>query len=358
MSYTFQRIGQTGAWELEAGSEIELSDTTMRVLTAVAHANGTDYWILSHGHMGDTFMAYRLSAQGVDTTPVISHAGPPLPVMNSLYNPIQRLGSLVASYDGTQLAFSHLSGNPPIALASDLFHFDANTGVVSYYSSLPVYTDVIFHGADFSPDGTKLYQMQGRCEDVDLCTSILQQFDVTSQDAGLIAASAVLVGTDSNLAEQFTNFSLSLKMASGPDGRIYVAWNGENSLAVINEPNALGEACNFVVGQIQLDTNATGLPNQCKRYHDSELPVGVRAVQNTHEQLAVWPVPTDGVLHVRTPRAGQVRIADALGRTVATRSTGENSTAYVDLSLAAPGAYTVQWLAPGSPPVCRWVVKR
>ena len=162
MSYTFQRSGQTGAWELEAGSEIELSDTTMRVLTAVAHANGTDYWIISHGHRGDTFMAYRLSAQGVDTTPVISHAGPPLPVMNSLYNPFKREGSLVAAHDGTQLALSHISPNPTWDLVSDLFHFDANTGAVSYYSSLPVFTDADFHGADFSPDGTKLYQMQGK----------------------------------------------------------------------------------------------------------------------------------------------------------------------------------------------------
>ncbi|HRF80470.1 MAG TPA: hypothetical protein PL070_10335, partial [Flavobacteriales bacterium] len=62
--------------------------------------------------------------------------------------------------------------------------------------------------------------------------------------------------------------------------------------------------------------------------------------------------------YVRTPRPGQVRIVDALGRTVATRSTGENSMAYFDLTLAAPGAYSVQWLAPGSPQVCRWVVKR
>ncbi|HRF80471.1 MAG TPA: hypothetical protein PL070_10340, partial [Flavobacteriales bacterium] len=88
-------------------------------------------------------------------------------------------------------------------------------------------------------------------------------------------------------------YGLGLRIASAPDGRIYMIWDGENSLAVINEPNASGEACNFVVGQVQLpDTLATSLPNQCKRYHDSELPLGVPAVQHTREQLAVWPVPT------------------------------------------------------------------
>lgn len=356
MSFSFQRDAQTGSWELEAGSEQQLNDSAMRVLTAVAHTNGTDYWIISHGHMGNTFLAYRLTAQGVDTTPVISQTGPALPTASNTYISLNRSGTLVASYSGTQLAFSHVSTDSSSAIRCDLFQFDASTGVVSYYSSLPILSNGV-HGTEFSPDGTKLYQMHGAWAPDVGWTITLRQFDVTSQDAGQIAASAVLVRTEFYPPE-YQIPGLGLRMASAPDGRIYVIWDGESSLAVISEPNAPGEACNFVVGQVQLDTNARALPNQCKRYHDSELPVGVPAVQNASEQLAVWPVPTDGVLHVRTPSAGQLRIADALGRTVATQLTGENSTAYVDLSRAAPGAYTVQWLAPGSPPVCRRVVKR
>lgn len=354
---TFLRNAQTGTWELEADSEQELNDSPMRPLTAVAHANGTDYWILSHGHSGNTFLAYRLSAQGVDPTPVISQTGPALTMASSDYISLNRWGTLVASYDGTQLALTHVSTDPSMVIHCDLFQFNASTGVVSYYSSLPILSQGN-HGTEFSPDGTKLYQIHHAWAPDVGWTNTLRQFDVTSQVAEQIAASVVLLRTEL-YPPNYHIPGLGLCIASAPDGRIYLVWNGENSLAVINEPNASGEACNFVVGQVQLlDTSATTLPNQCKRYHDSELPLGVPAVQNTQEQLAVWPVPTDGVLHVRTPRPGQLRIADALGRTVATQLTGENSTAYVDLTLAAPGAYAVQWLAPGSPPVCRWVVKR
>jgi len=357
MSFSFQRNAPIGTWELEAGSEQELNDSAMSVLTAVAHANGMDYWILSHGHSGNTFLAYRLTAQGVDTTPVISQTGPALPMANDTYISLNRLGSLVASYHGTQLALANVSTDSSLVIRSDLFQFDASTGVVSFYSSLPIRSRGNY-GMEFSPDGTKLYQMHRAWVPDVGWTVTLRQFDVTSQDVGQIAASAVLVRTELYPPEYHIP-GQALHMASGPDGRIYLIWDGENSLAVINEPNAPGEACDFVLDQVQLpDTLATALPNQCKRYHDSELPVGVPAVQNTREQLAVWPVPTDGVLHVRTPRPGQVRIADALGRTVATQLTGDNSTAYVDLSLSAPGAYAVQWLAPGSPPVCHWVVKR
>ncbi len=356
--FTFLGDTQTGTWELEAGSEQELNDSSMNPLTAVAHANGTDYWIISHGHSGNTFLAYRLTAQGVDPAPVISQTGPALPLASNSYNSINRLGSLVASYSGTQLALTNMSTDSSLVIRCDLFQFNSSTGVVSYYSSLPILSKGA-HATEFSPDGTKLYQMHGAWAADVGWTITLRQFDVTSQDAGLIAASVVMVRTELYPPEYDMPDGLGLRIASGPDGRIYLVWNGENNLAVINEPNLPGAACNFVVDQVQLpNTIAVALPNQCKRYHDSELPLDVPAIQNTLEQLAVWPVPTDGVLHIRTPKAGQVRIADALGRTVATQWTGKNSTAYVDLTLAAPGAYAVQWLAPGLPPVCRWVVKR
>ncbi len=195
MSFSFQRNAPIGTWELEAGSEQELNDSAMSVLTAVAHANGMDYWILSHGHSGNTFLGYRLTAQGVDTTPVISQTGPALPMANDTYISLNRLGSLVASYHGTQLALANVSTDSSLVIRSDLFQFDASTGVVSFYSSLPIRSRGNY-GMEFSPDGTKLYQMHRAWVPDVGWTVTLRQFDVTSQDAGQIAASAVLVRTE------------------------------------------------------------------------------------------------------------------------------------------------------------------
>ena len=106
-------------------------------------------------------------------------------------------------------------------------------------------------------------------------------------------------------------------MATGPDGLIHVLWSNKGSLAVINEPNAPGAACNFVVDQVQLpDTLAITLPNQCKRYHDSEFSVGVPAMQQEAMVLEVWPVPTEGLVQVRSRHGGQLLVLDALGRAV------------------------------------------
>ena len=148
-------------------------------------------------------------------------------------------------------------------------------------------------------------------------------------------------------------------MVLGPDGRIYVLWGQDNSLSVINQPNASGAACNFVVDQVLLpDTVASTLPNQIKRYHDSEFSVGVPSMRQEPVQLEVWPVPTDGLLQVRSRSAGQLLVVDALGRTVFAQPISQNMMMPVDLSGSSAGAYAIHVLAPGSAPVYRKIMKR
>ena len=209
-------------------------------------------------------------------------------------------------------------------------------------------------------DGTKLYQLQGEYDQGPLSSCTLRQYELSSQDPAQIAASAVIVRSDGGLVgDNNLVGSGTLHMATGPDGRIYVLWSNNGSLSVINQPNAPGAACNFVVDQVQLpDTLAITLPNQIKRYHDSELSVGVPDMRQEPVELQVWPVPTDGVLHVRSHHAGQLLVLDALGRTVFSRSIGKNTSLQIDLSRSAAGAYAVHVLAPGSAPVHRMIIKR
>ena len=44
-------------------------------ICAVKHANGTDFWILSHEYMSDRFFAFQLSSAGVSAAPVITGIG-------------------------------------------------------------------------------------------------------------------------------------------------------------------------------------------------------------------------------------------------------------------------------------------
>jgi len=70
-------------------------------------------------------------------------------------------------------------------------------------------------------------------------------------------SSKIIISDSNSLAPSF--FALQL----GPDGKIYVAQYGTDSLGVINEPNKLGIGCNYVPSAIYLDTNYCdlGLPN-------------------------------------------------------------------------------------------------
>jgi len=359
-SYSFRRDLSTDLWQLEAGSTQVLIDSTAFKLTAVAHANGADYWIIAHLQGSDTFVAYRLSANGVDPVPMISHTGTHLPF--SGWGGFSALGSLVASYDGTQLALSTMITATTLGydVLSELYHFDASTGGVSAYATLPDLPNARYSGLEFSVDGTKLYQRQGAYDGDSVVSCTIRQFELASQDSAQIAESAVIIRSDSgSMFESGLLGSGTLNMATGPDGRIYVVWRYNGSLSVINEPNAAGAVCNFVVDQVQLpNTRANTLPNQCKRYHDSELSVGVPATRQEPVGLEVWPVPTEGLVQVRSRNAGPLLVVDALGRTVFSRSIDKNTTLQVDLSRSAAGAYAVHLLAPGAAPVHRMIIKR
>jgi gliding motility-associated-like protein len=110
----------------------------------------------------------------------------------------------------------------------------------------------VVYGVEFSPDGTKLYGEM-------IVQARIYQFDLTQITASAILASAVLVGTCSN-------YIGALQL--GPDNKIYVARDinsslGYDSIGVINNPNLLGLACNFIPSGIYLGSGHSmmGLPN-------------------------------------------------------------------------------------------------
>src|SRR5208337_2415349 len=106
---------------------IKLLDTVCEKLTAVRHANGTDYWVIVHKYYSDAFFSYHLSSAGIVDT-VISHIGSRHP-LSSLPPNITgySLGYLKASPNGQKLCI--VSGNG-YGIA-EYFDFDKSSGVIS-----------------------------------------------------------------------------------------------------------------------------------------------------------------------------------------------------------------------------------
>ena len=324
-----------------------LNNWTASKLTAVAHANGQDYWVLTQILGTDEIAAYLLSATGVDSVPVISHTGVPMIAQFDGTEAVQDRGAMVASYTGDRLAMAGLvsSNVEPYTLDHariEVLHFDNATGSATHAASIPPPTGNTINGIEFSPDGSKLYFTSKSALELPI-TSTLHQYDLSVQDEAAIIASHTVIFT-----EEVGSFDVQDpfgQLALAPDRRIwFIRWPGSPWLGVIESPNEAGAACTPVMDQLLLPHNAgAGLPSQCKRYHDSELThTGIPASEEAGT-LMTWPNPAQTLLNINAPEPGCTsQLYDATGRLVLSTMHGPRRTATVDVAGLPAGPFLVR----------------
>ncbi len=213
-------------------------------LTAVPHANGEDYWIISREYNTDKWHVYLLTAEGLSTTPVISATGV-IQTYNSMID--LPVGAVKASPDGTLLATGYYDKE-----VFELYDFDDETGSISNArTSRQLYKGA--YSVEFSPDGTRLYAstyfLTGGSN-----ASYLFQFNLLSnQDLRIVAP----VPSSADYPYRATALQLA------PDGIIYVARYDGDSLGAIQTPNRLAPECNFSESYLSLGGHKckAGLPN-------------------------------------------------------------------------------------------------
>lgn len=199
-------------------------------LTAIRHANGTDFWIVVHGFKSADFLAYHLQASGISAGPQLSTAGAIHGRSNPMVFPMPTV-MLRASPDGATLA----AGVPGQGV--ELFRFDAATGTVATARQMPLGL-VLPYGLEFSNDNIMLYV-------TDSSLRHLYQWDLTTNATTLLT----------------TNVFGGLQR--GPDGRIYLAVYGASALSVVANPNRSGLACGYQPAAVALGGGSSwsGLPN-------------------------------------------------------------------------------------------------
>lgn len=203
-------------------------------ITAIKNEADNSYWVITQ--FTNKFYAFKVTATGVLSTPVISTIGSNQTLLGYRRNAI---GYLKASPDGTKLAIAHqqngtLAGSASYSTGSvELFNFDVNTGVVS--DAITVISNVQAYGVEFSPNSEKLYATYriGMTPTMELV-----QLDLISSN---IPNSKII------LYDQL-NYLFALQLA--PNNKIYCATGYVSSLGVINNPDASGISCNYVqIGQ-------------------------------------------------------------------------------------------------------------
>ncbi|QNH63181.1 PD40 domain-containing protein [Hymenobacter sediminicola] len=203
-------------------------------LTAVRHQNGRDVWIVAHRWNSNAFVSFLITAEGVQTKPIMSnvgsmHAGPGR----------NAIGAMKFSPDGRKLAVALWRE----ANKYEVFDFDRSTGLVSNPKTFAPYPEA--YGVEFSPDGSKLY---GSSNGEGGGQAQIFQFDLKT-------GAATVVGKSANRKVG------SLQRA--PDGKIYIAREDNQFLGIIENPNAEGTAAKYIDDGLKLGGRRSklGLPN-------------------------------------------------------------------------------------------------
>lgn len=235
---------------------IPLLDTACEKLTAINHPNGKDVWLIAHKHGTDAFYVYLIDENGINT-PVITNIGSVHPGSPTGYL-WTAIGQMKASPDGHKIALTY-SNIAPAPL--ELFDFDKTTGILSNARSLT--NNANSYSLDFSPDNTKLYVGTGNG---------IFEYEISAGGGTLAAINS------SRTFIPIGSHPLIYGMQLGPNGKIYVnvldtAW----TISVINNPNDMYPACNYMRGAVNVGNNiGLGLPQfmGSYQYHNGTYTCG------------------------------------------------------------------------------------
>ena len=222
-----------GSGAVTTAKNILVYTPTTESLGITKHANGIDFWVVTHEWDNNNFNAHLLTASGLSSVPVTTAIG--LPISGSGF---QAAGSIKLSPSGSKLAITSVSD------FAQLYDFDANTGVLSNVITLTTEAGEL-SGIAFSPDESLLY--------ISNSFGKIHQFNLNAVDIPNSITTIYNGGWIPPIGQ----------MQVGPDNKIYVAVNNRTKLGVINSPNILGLGCNFVLDGIDLSGRLSklGLPS-------------------------------------------------------------------------------------------------
>ena len=256
-------------------------------ITAVRAEDCSSFWVITH--FTNTFYAFKVDVNGVDTNPIISTVGPNIFVDGYRRN---SLGYLKASPDASKILVAHF-GEATVTAGDAggsvyLFDFDNETGIISNPSELySAQNNDSPYGVEFSAENKKAYATIGIGPSGNGPSQIVQ-WDLESDD---IPASIQIIHTSNTISAG----ALQL----GIDRRIYRAQvsfanfiNSGRYLGVINNPEADGLGTNYDEQGVFLDINGfnqnlsrIGLPPFIQSLFNSQIDIIRNEVSTTELRL-------------------------------------------------------------------------
>ncbi|MEJ6793059.1 MAG: hypothetical protein QNK89_10115 [Lacinutrix sp.] len=327
--FNFYEVNMTldgGLGDIVPGSETQLINNTSEKLSAVLKNCETgDIWVITFANANgssntnNTFYAYQVTNTGVITTPVTSPAG---------ISTSEARGYLKFSPDGAKLA----SANVGSGLV--LYDFDKDTGTVTFNQTININfpSPQQSYGVEFSPNNNLLYVSTfftsgGDINDPNSQYGALLQYDLTAGTAADVNASQEII-------DERQTYRGGLQL--GPDGRLYRAMsdtynNGNPFLSVVNNPNQVGQACDYQHNAIALTNDSRqGLPPFITSFFSENIDIIQNGTNTTNLPLCTGDTYT--LMAEDIPNATYTWTQDGL-------PLAEND---FDLFISTPGVYRVE----------------
>lgn len=255
LNYSMVKISQNGAQvEITDKWNLNLLPECTEMLSGVKHANGVDYWVVTHGVNGNSFHAFLVDSSGVNQNQTyVSNVGAEI---NGNLISRETIGAMKLSPKGDKIAYASF-GKKMIQVLS----FNNSTGEIGYLFDVDFEPDLDPVGnygpyyVEFSPDGTKLYYTINYLSDTD---NHLYQLDLLTNGPPILLNDPAL---------GFLPDVTALQLAR--DGKIYVARLQKN-LGVIENPNRAGTSSNYKQDGLNLGLKKSqrGLTNFIQSYFD------------------------------------------------------------------------------------------
>lgn len=305
-------------------------------ITAVRHANGRDWWVLTSRYNINQYYAFLVTPDGFENQGL------------QTFSTEMRvsLGQAVFSPDGNWY-LRYNTVNAPYSAWFDVYRFDRCTGQLSDHHHIKMASEVQRGGVAVSPNSRfayvavydTIYQFDLHAPDLEASKTVVAVYD------GFLDNIAAEIGDTTLIPTRFFNMQLA------QDNKIYITCpdNSSHYLHYINQPDSAGLACEVVQHGFRLPTlHVYGIPN-VPYFGLGKLvgsPCDTLVVSNTEtirldETVQVFPNPTNNYLHISTKLdLVDYRVYDISGRLV---SSGQFQKEYlVDINRLADGIYFLQ----------------
>jgi hypothetical protein len=246
-------------------------------LTACKHANGRDWWLITHQINTNNYFTFLITPDGIDG-----------PYMQGIGSEMSIWGQSVFSPDGKYFAYYNTISAIQGVGNLDIYDFDRCTGGLTLKTQIILDSVYGAGGVAFSPNSNVLYASSNLK---------VYQFDMT--DANILGSKttvAIYDGFYSPNPPLTTHFYLS---QLAPDGKIYInCTNSTVDIHVINYPDSLGLGCDVCQHCIHLPAfNAFTIANHPNYFLGADSGSICDSLTSTEEilsnkiELKIYPNP-------------------------------------------------------------------